>query len=773
MSNLIVNLTNQNKKCNEWLRDHVFYNTEFHADINQNQSLYIQFDSFNQLNQIGCPQNFQLEMDYLLLYPSRKLLIDDNLNLVDMLTMSYMENLIIRIKNILGFNQFTLNETLKQNTLLLSKYIVYFDSVNFDFYLNQKLITKEMCKKENFYGKNINYFWPMLNVYFNYDIFYSSDNPVCPYVFLNTHLKKLSLLQLTNSFIFKNRLSFINIDNDIPGSIGLNIPQLNFLEIDLTFEELTIDILCPHIFKKLTYLVVSGSPYQIQVNLFEKFNQLEYLTLNIDNLQTFLHYGIEWSLHLNNANHKHIILHMSEISFSKKSQYLYPDEDLCLFKMFPHKQLVIPSLDIVLSENVTCSCTIIWLIQNNARVENLSLFDFGIFFRNSSVKHCMYNYKTRFRLCRFEENLKNCNLTPPSHSTQFLTVIRVFFLFEWLKLVIEVYGKSLGCLLGLATNIVVMKVLKNRKFKKTFNNVMYKHIFSNAFFNFLFCLLQIFSLLNICVLPKSSFCSSVYKTSGAQYFKIYILLFLGNSLRLCCNFSYTLFSISRFYKSTSTKSKLFPKFEKLNLKRFYILMFVSCCLWSMFKLFEYRPNEIYSSFDKSFPYNRYDNLYCERVDDDSLKFLRNECQIFPILNMINNVLNNVLFLFVSVMIDISMIRFLNKDFEHKKELFHDQKHLDEALEHKNKIRKLIITNGILFFISHMPEFVATLLLLVFRKELKYFCFFYFSCTEINEIFEVFGFIGASVNFFVYKHFDHNFIESYKEIKEKLFKRATK
>ena len=141
--------------------------------------------------------------------------------------------------------------------------------------------------------------------------------------------------------------------------------------------------------------------------------------------------------------------------------------------------------------------------------------------------------------------------------------------------------------------------------------------------------------------------------------------------------------------------------------------------------------------------------------------------------MINNVLNNVLFLFVSVMIDISMIRFLNKDFEHKKELFHDQKHLDEALEHKNKIRKLIITNGILFFISHMPEFVATLLLIIFRKELKFFCFFYFSCTEMNEIIEVFGFIGASVNFFVYKHFDHNFIESYKEIKEKLFKRAAK
>ena len=199
-------------------------------------------------------------------------------------------------------------------------------------------------------------------------------------------------------------------------------------------------------------------------------------------------------------------------------------------------------------------------------------------------------------------------------------------------------------------------------------------------------------------------------------------------------------------------------------------MFISCSLWSMFKLFEYKPNEVYSSFDKNFPYNRYDNLYCER-DDDELEFLRKKCKLFSILNLLNNVFNNVLFLFVSVIIDICMIRFVEKNFEHKKELFHDKKHLSEALEHKKKIRKLIITNGFLFFVSHMPEFVATLMLIVFSKELKHFCFFYFSCTEMNELFEVFGFIGTSVQFFVYKHFDRNFSESYKEVRGKLFKWA--
>ena len=44
--------------------------------------------------------------------------------------------------------------------------------------------------------------------------------------------------------------------------------------------------------------------------------------------------------------------------------YMYPDEDLCLFDNFPHKQLVIPSFAI--SDDVTnfeCSCTLTWLIE--------------------------------------------------------------------------------------------------------------------------------------------------------------------------------------------------------------------------------------------------------------------------------------------------------------------------------------------------------------------------------------------------------------------------
>lgn len=292
-------------------------------------------------------------------------------------------------------------------------------------------------------------------------------------------------------------------------------------------------------------------------------------------------------------------------------------------------------------------------------------------------------------------------------------------------------------------------------------------------FNFIFCFINSFSLLNICIFAKNSFCSSVYKTSGAQYFKIIFILYLGNAIRLCCNFSFIFFVISRFYITNPTKAKIFLVIRKSNLKLFYYIMLGMCLIWSIFKLFEYKPNESYSNFDKNFPFNRYDNKYCQHTDNIFNNFYKifevfpQECKIFPILNLINNIFNNILFLFINVVIDIFLIRFANKNYHHKKKIFIDQKHINEAIEHKKKIRNLVITNGILYFFSHIPQFVSTVLLITFKKELEFFCYFYFSCTEMNDLFETFGFISMSLQFFVYKHFDENFLRGFQDTKAHL------
>jgi chromosome condensin MukBEF MukE localization factor len=55
--------------------------------------------------------------------------------------------------------------------------------------------------------------------------------------------------------------------------------------------------------------------------------------------------------------------------------------------------------------------------------------------------------------------------------------------------------------------------------------------------------------------------------------KIYMIYFFVNCLRLLSNFSYLCFSVSRFFLSTSLMKRFAKKFEKLNLKKFYFILF--------------------------------------------------------------------------------------------------------------------------------------------------------------------------------------------------------
>ena len=202
----------------------------------------------------------------------------------------------IQINNILGFNQYE-NRVKQSFDHYNKKYEFNLDKVKFDFYLNKTLITRETCRHENFFGKQIEYFWPMMSVFFNNEVSYS--RPVCPYVFLNSHLLQLGLHQITNNLIYKNRLEFLHIDHEIPSHIGLNIHYLWYLEITIRLEELSSKILYPLIFKHITHLSITGSPTRIQANLFENFTDINFVAIHFDNLVSIFHAGLDWLSYLN------------------------------------------------------------------------------------------------------------------------------------------------------------------------------------------------------------------------------------------------------------------------------------------------------------------------------------------------------------------------------------------------------------------------------------------------------------------------------------------
>jgi len=538
-------------------------------------------------------------------------------------------------------------------------------------------------------------------------------------------------------------------------------------------------------------LQIHGILEKIESELFKQFRNFKIIQIFLGNFESFLHTGTQWMNSLNNnlsvdvtsdtefrMNVNRIItLHLVDSSSLLSRAYTFPDKDFCLFKNFPHSQLVAPV--IYLGDlGLECTCPLIWLhkywYRYHKEEENSEYndyervnFDYPVEIRKLESKEiCLKekNFTLLYQTCNFTDLSRKCLEKSVSSGAKLSLQgeMALMFLFKWLQYVIEIFVRPILCFFGIVTNVLTLKIIRNKTQTKHFKFPMYMHIQFNALFNIFFCIIYSFSLMNICIFPKSSFCSSVLKNESNQSMKIYLIYFLGNTFRLCCNFSYFSFSSSRCIAAvTSSESKWKKWNEKLNIKLYYSIIFLVSLSFSVFKIFENKVNETYSNFDQNFPSNLYDVGYCHYSE-----VYVNNCTLFYSFNLVNNVLNNVLFLFLSTIIDVLMIRYSNKIIKEKRAI--NSPHLNEAIQLKTKLNKMIITNGTLFFISHIPEFVVTLLLIIFKTPLFEFCFRYFSCFELVEMAQAFHFISIVFQFFIFYKFDGNFLNSFRDILQRLF-----
>ena len=145
-----------------------------------------------------------------------------------------------------------------------------------------------------------------------------------------------------------------------------------------------------------------------------------------------------------------------------------------------------------------------------------------------------------------------------------------------------------------------------------------------------------------------------------------------------------------------------------------------------------------------------------------------KCRLMWSINLINNILNKFVFPFLSLIIDVVMIRFSRSLIRQKKLLNLPQ--LKEAIKFKEELNKMIVLNGALYFFSHFPEFLVTLMLIVFKRRFVEFCYLAFSCSELIEMAQRFHLIPIAWQFFIFYHFDHNFIKSFADMKMHLFRR---
>ena len=236
-------------------------------------------------------------------------------------------------------------------------------------------------------------------------------------------------------------------------------------------------------------------------------------------------------------------------------------------------------------------------------------------------------------------------------------------------------------------------------------------------------------------------------------------------------------SISRYLStsSQSSTSRFASRFQLLNFGRFYALVVVTSLTLSLFRVFQFKINS--SDFvNHYFPYEPFGIEYCETNTYKTLHYFKYaseiifKCKLFKVFQMFNTILINIFFFVANVIGDGFLIRFTNQNLARKRQLFtsEDSIAIKHALLLKEKANKLTLINGILYFVAHMPEFVVTLLLLIYANKISFLCFGLFSCNTILDIAQTFNLIFIAFQFFIFKWFDSNVNASYTNLLGRLF-----
>ena len=141
------------------------------------------------------------------------------------------------------------------------------------------------------------------------------------------------------------------------------------------YECVTRSLISPSLFKTIIDLEITGTVNSIESQLFSVFTRLQVFTLKISNFKDFFHRNHRWMVQMNsgvsvdyksirqvkaNLDKLFVLILVSLSHFlSFESVYTYRDEDLCLFKDFPHKSLVAPQ--VYSARILNCTCTLKWL----------------------------------------------------------------------------------------------------------------------------------------------------------------------------------------------------------------------------------------------------------------------------------------------------------------------------------------------------------------------------------------------------------------------------
>ena len=741
-------------KCNHKdIKDYLFKTT--YINLNTTDVYFVDFKNYKDIILFRCKRFDTVNISNVYLIPKNPMLLGETLQLKELFVDNFFLNLYLMKIN--GFVFYNLQKKIEytENPVFCC---VTFKFSKLDIYLNwtSTPISKDQCDENTFHSLT-SFLQPY--PYLDFESIIYPKEGLCKLIFKNLKVQVLFFRKVTHSLLMTNRLIFI-------GKNVTRIESLVMLTIDMYHEGLTLSMLDVELFYKVEKLNIIGVD-RIETGIFVNFKNIQLLAIFLLNVKNLFHSGTNWledlnsELNVNLYDKEDIIENIDKYMAIKIlnveedntffSIYKYPNEDLCLFKDFPHSHLVVPILKP--RESISCTCTVKWLQMYLEKYETyLTLTNnFKLFANEENVftKIC----DTDSTECDFNNSFKKCDLSLEKHHHE-ITDKDLYYTIKWLQYVLLVALQPLFGIVGLIHNILILLTVKKIK-KNIIKEPMYNYIHMNATFNILCCIVMNLSLVNTCINynTHSVYCSSVYTDKWAQYFKIVVQHFIGNVFRTCMNVSYLFISLSRFISVSNLKEKkYFKNISHLNYKLFLFVLLVFAVLISLFKIFQYDVNTLYDM--EEFPSEFYSEFRC------LYDMYKSKCVLFDILKLINKSFNDIFFFLINIFLDFLMLKHFNKEIEHKMQLRNHNEDNSDLIKKKKNVNRMIIANSTIFFFSHAPEFLVSALLIFFRKKIKPFCTFQLSCDLINEEAQFFNSTSIVLNFYVFLTFDKNFRESF-------------
>jgi hypothetical protein len=184
--------------------------------------------------------------------------------------------------------------------------------------------------------------------------------PVCPYSFAHANLGLLGFFDQINSILISNIWQF-QIDNStLTTPINSTIYMCYVNGYGFTLDT---SLVHPRVFEFLTEVHIYHSIEAIQTDLFKHFTIFESIHFFLDSLRNFFHrVGVNWTIYLaKNALVEFQPLDLNDTGWINGPDYLYPEQDFCLFSQWPIQKLITPIFD---TTNLTeCTSTLIYIMS--------------------------------------------------------------------------------------------------------------------------------------------------------------------------------------------------------------------------------------------------------------------------------------------------------------------------------------------------------------------------------------------------------------------------